>query len=257
VGSTQRYELFGEPRTPVLTSTDRLYTGQVYDRDVQLMDYGARYYDAKLGRFVQADTIVPEPGNPQALNRFSYVANNPLRYTDPTGHRVACGAVNESCGEPPPPPPPVPAYDPAESARQAWGLVRDWFFERGPEVQYFGPESSLTQDIMYDPGMNRFRESWATAGHPLPWKWEHTADEREGGLLPVRMIKGAGVYIREHAVELGLSTVGLGSKTPEGRIDPVGGTIGSLDEIYAYIGGSPSLTLLGHRLSSCILSVAA
>jgi RHS repeat-associated protein len=86
VGSTQRYELYGEPRTPVLTSTDRLYTGQVYDRDVQLMYYGARYYDAVLGRFVQADTVVPEPGNPQALNRYSYVANSPLRFTDPSGH---------------------------------------------------------------------------------------------------------------------------------------------------------------------------
>ncbi len=39
-----------------------------------------------LGRFVQPDTIVPEPGNPQSLNRYAYVTNNPLRYTDPSGH---------------------------------------------------------------------------------------------------------------------------------------------------------------------------
>jgi hypothetical protein len=50
---------------------------------------------------VQADTVVPEPGNPpragyawrdcrwsQALNRYSYVNNNPLRYTDPSGHYI-------------------------------------------------------------------------------------------------------------------------------------------------------------------------
>jgi len=49
------------------------------------MYYEARYYDPALGRFISADTIVPEPGNPQALNRYSYVYNNPLRYTDPTG----------------------------------------------------------------------------------------------------------------------------------------------------------------------------
>jgi len=30
--------------------------------------------------------VVPEPGNPQALNRYAYVYNNPLRYTDSTGH---------------------------------------------------------------------------------------------------------------------------------------------------------------------------
>ena len=47
---------------------------------------GARWYDQELGRFISADTIVPEPGNPQALNRYSYVYNSPLKYTDPTGH---------------------------------------------------------------------------------------------------------------------------------------------------------------------------
>jgi hypothetical protein len=51
-----------------------------------LHDYRARYYDPALGRFVQADTVVPEPGNPQALNRYAYVYNNPLKYTDPSGH---------------------------------------------------------------------------------------------------------------------------------------------------------------------------
>jgi hypothetical protein len=39
-----------------------------------------------LGRFVSADTIVPDPANPQSLNRYSYVYDNPLKYVDPTGH---------------------------------------------------------------------------------------------------------------------------------------------------------------------------
>ena len=38
-----------------------------------------------MGRFLQADTIVPGAGNPQALNRYSYVLGNPLRYIDPSG----------------------------------------------------------------------------------------------------------------------------------------------------------------------------
>jgi hypothetical protein len=41
-----------------------------------------------INRFLSADTIVPGYANPQSLNRYSYVLNNPLRYTDPTGHRV-------------------------------------------------------------------------------------------------------------------------------------------------------------------------
>ena len=39
-----------------------------------------------MGRFVSADSIVPGAGNPQAWNRYSYTVNNPLKYTDPSGH---------------------------------------------------------------------------------------------------------------------------------------------------------------------------
>jgi hypothetical protein len=39
-----------------------------------------------LGRFVSADSIVPDFANPQGLNRYSYAGNNTLRFTDPTGH---------------------------------------------------------------------------------------------------------------------------------------------------------------------------
>jgi len=63
-------------------------TGQRLDDSTDLLYYGARYYDPALRRWVQADTLVPEPGDPQSLNRYSYVLNNPLRYTDPTGHCI-------------------------------------------------------------------------------------------------------------------------------------------------------------------------
>jgi len=50
--------------------------------------YGARLYSPSLGRFISADTIAPSPGNPQDLNRYSYVRNNPLKYCDPNGHSL-------------------------------------------------------------------------------------------------------------------------------------------------------------------------
>jgi hypothetical protein len=53
------------------------------------MYYRARFYHPALGRFVSADTIVPEPGQPQDFNRYAYVRNNPLIYIDPSGH-VTC-----------------------------------------------------------------------------------------------------------------------------------------------------------------------
>ncbi|MFN2218126.1 MAG: RHS repeat-associated core domain-containing protein [Anaerolineae bacterium] len=38
---------------------------------------GARDYDPRLGRWLSADTIVPDSANSQSLNRYSYVYNNP------------------------------------------------------------------------------------------------------------------------------------------------------------------------------------
>ena len=62
------------------------FTGQRWDPGTGLYFYGARWYDPLIGRFIQADTIVPSPGDPQSLNRYSYVLNNPLKYNDPSGH---------------------------------------------------------------------------------------------------------------------------------------------------------------------------
>jgi hypothetical protein len=56
------------------------------------MYYNARYYDALIGRFAQPDTLIPNVYDPQYLNRYSYVRNNPVRYTDPDGH---CGPLCE------------------------------------------------------------------------------------------------------------------------------------------------------------------
>ena len=47
---------------------------------------GARWVDPALSHWLSADTLVPEPGKPQAFNRYSYVYNNPLRYVDPSGY---------------------------------------------------------------------------------------------------------------------------------------------------------------------------
>ena len=67
------------------------YTGKERDGSTGLYFYEARYYDAALGRFISADTIVPDPNNPQNLNRYSYARNNPILYNDPSGHcEVVC-----------------------------------------------------------------------------------------------------------------------------------------------------------------------
>jgi RHS repeat-associated protein len=91
-----RYYLYSGNRGsgPFLTRSTKRFTGQYHEQDLPggegLSYYNARWYDAKLGRFVSADTMVPNPANPQDLNRFTYAANNPLRYTDPSGHCPVC-----------------------------------------------------------------------------------------------------------------------------------------------------------------------
>ena len=50
-----------------------------------------------INRFLSADTIVPGYANPQNLNRYSYVRNNPIKYTDPSGHGVDCGIGMGDC----------------------------------------------------------------------------------------------------------------------------------------------------------------
>jgi RHS repeat-associated protein len=51
-----------------------------------LIHMNGRIYDPLIGRFLQSDPIVQEPYNLQSHNRYSYVMNNPLAYTDPTGY---------------------------------------------------------------------------------------------------------------------------------------------------------------------------
>jgi len=41
-----------------------------------------------INRFLQPDSIIPSPANPQSWNRFSYTLNNPIRFNDPTGHEA-------------------------------------------------------------------------------------------------------------------------------------------------------------------------
>jgi hypothetical protein len=54
----------------------------------------ARIYEPTIGRFMSADSVVPDPTDLQTFNRYSYVSNNPLSFTDPSGHCsgvVGCG----------------------------------------------------------------------------------------------------------------------------------------------------------------------
>lgn len=62
------------------------YAGEVYDAETGLYYLRARYYDPTMGRFLNEDTYEGGIDNPLSQNLYTYVENNPLIYTDPTGH---------------------------------------------------------------------------------------------------------------------------------------------------------------------------
>lgn len=62
------------------------YTGHDALGGLGLNHMNGRVQDAITGRFLSADPYITEPGNTQNYNRYSYVNNNPLSYTDPSGY---------------------------------------------------------------------------------------------------------------------------------------------------------------------------
>jgi RHS repeat-associated protein len=115
--------------------------------DFGLLDYVARMYDPILGRFVQADSIVPGAGNPMAYDRFAYALNNPLRYTDPSGH-LMCDSGNShiaegdcSNGD----------YNPVELAIKITCTQMDCY---GDNITWIDVDFSVVADLLgYNPGV--------------------------------------------------------------------------------------------------------
>ena len=76
------YEL---PGANVLNPSNR-YTDQVYDAGTGLYQFGPRYYDPNVGRFIQPDSVTFTGETSQGFNRYAYTGNNPLTRIDPSGH---------------------------------------------------------------------------------------------------------------------------------------------------------------------------
>jgi RHS repeat-associated protein len=95
------YHAYGEQQ--VYTDTlgqEYRFTGKEHDPETNNDYFGARYYSSTMGRFLTPDwsaTPVPIPyavmGNPQTLNLYSYVENNPITSTDPDGHYTCAGSA--------------------------------------------------------------------------------------------------------------------------------------------------------------------
>lgn len=95
VAAVYDYYPFGETYQEIIYDPDfsnnYKYTDQEEDPETGLYYYGARYYDTGVGRFMSQDPAVYDERlfenlkDPQSLNAYSYVRNNPVKYTDPSG----------------------------------------------------------------------------------------------------------------------------------------------------------------------------
>jgi RHS repeat-associated protein len=73
------------------------FTGYERDTETGLDFTQARYFSSAQGRFTSPDTLLGSLANPQTLNRYAYVGNNPLNSSDPTGH-LAVSATGPAPG---------------------------------------------------------------------------------------------------------------------------------------------------------------
>lgn len=84
---TYQYDAFGNIREKTYEKVNPYtYAGYRYDEEMDLYYLNARYYDPKIARFITEDSYRGEINDPLTLNLYTYCANNPIRYYDPSGH---------------------------------------------------------------------------------------------------------------------------------------------------------------------------
>ena len=83
----ESYKPYGDRGTPATAATENklFFHGRSYDASIGLSYFGARYYDAIIGRFMGPDPVAFREESVQSFNRYVFAANNPNKFTDPDG----------------------------------------------------------------------------------------------------------------------------------------------------------------------------
>jgi RHS repeat-associated protein len=144
-----RYYPWGERRYYTGSiPTNYQFTGQRMENDLGIYFYNARWYDPATGRFMQADTVVTggvppkEQAGDQGLDRYAYANNNPIRYTDPSGHAICtddgyCGRTSDTAYQ-------SHIYKNAITDVYKWNLLGRWnldelkaIYKTGSDIQTY------------------------------------------------------------------------------------------------------------------------
>lgn len=124
------------------------FTGGITIENSSYVQLGVRLYDASLGAFISADSVALASDDVQANNRYAYARNNPLSYTDPTGHN-ADGFDDSSEIASIPPPMETPWYL-SESLKGS--MIYDFTEEESDAIRAHGslPEESIKTKSLID-----------------------------------------------------------------------------------------------------------
>jgi RHS repeat-associated protein len=199
--SSDTYYPFGQG--PQSGHTHYLYTGKERDAESGLDYFGARYYASATGRFLSPDwSEGPDPipnadfDDPQSLNLYSYVLNNPLNHTDPSGH-VCIAGIGNTCAIAPDPCNGIPncASVTAKSDELAWwDLPGHAWVGFGNLMVARTPKQAVT-------GAGQIFYAYSTA--LSAWQL------------------GAGLIAEEGLTTVSLGELGFGGKLTSGEIDAV------------------------------------
>jgi len=204
--------------------------------DVGLIYMNARWYVPGIGRFASADTLVPDPANPQKFNRYTYVLNSPVNRIDPTGHWDCVQDAN---------------YDDCVASIEAWlsflynggDIARGiylWFLEEdiywiirngtgilfefknldyGAQVPFCGGATGLCGLVRGGPKINiNLGKLGETTGDPGKWNASLLAHEivhlDQGDWFAASILGEAGAYYSQARVlnDLGVSPTGAAGK---------------------------------------------
>jgi len=171
---------FGVERT-VTDSCDSAYkfTGKERDSESGLDNFGARYDASNLGRFMSPDPLFGHSGDPQTLNKYAYVGNNPITFNDPSGLSPGyymqpnhegewCQGVRAMEGE-------MSEMDRAEAA---WGASMNALWVAGGGSSQQQAQNQETPESLKDeiPGQVRLALATLILDSDSP-----TADDKQGG----------------------------------------------------------------------------
>jgi hypothetical protein len=111
-----------------------------------------------LNRFTQPDSIVPLAAQgTQAWDRYAYANNNPVRYTDSSGHGVDCG-IGESCRFVPPE---IPPASPGGDSATPWDVGMEWLTGKGERHHEFRDGDPFTELLQEHEHLDEVREEIA------------------------------------------------------------------------------------------------